>query len=70
MPDYMKIALLGVRDGAARAVLYSALYVDEVAATACAERKEGTVTKHTVKVFALDIMAGEILTFIVFEILA
>lgn len=70
MPYYMKIALLGVRDGAGGAILYAALYVDEVAAAACAERKEGAVAKHTVKVFALDLMAGKILTFIVFKILA
>ena len=58
-----------MRNGARGAVLDSALYVNEVTAARITESVERTTAEHTVEVFTLDLMAGVILTFFVFEIL-
>ena len=57
-----------MRNGASGAILYSALYVNEVSAALIAERKERAAAEHTVEKFTLHLVAGEVFAFLVFEI--
>ena len=59
---------LGVRNETVRAILYSAFYVYKISAALVTQGIERAMTKHTVKVLAAFLVAGEIFTFIVFEV--
>ena len=59
---------LGVRNETVRAILYSTFYVYKISAALVTQGIERAMTKHTVKVLAAFLVAGEIFTFIVFEV--
>ena len=56
-----------MRNSASRAILDSALYVNEVTSAFISERKKRATAKHTVEKLSLYLMAGEILAAFVLE---
>ena len=59
-----------MRNGTGGAVFNSALYVNEIATALIPERKKRATAEHTVEKFTLDLVAGEVFAFFVFEIFA
>ena len=57
-----------MRNSAGRTVLNSALYVNEVSAALITEWKKRTAAEHTVEKVPLYFVAGEVFTFLVFEV--